>query len=272
MAALGPLLDTLGATTKGVTYDVDRRGRLPAPQERRRARRRRPTAARRSRATCTPARRSSRCPAPPTGTSPTQGFQTLEKRTGHAAGRPGGRARGQADHLRRHPGPAGAGDHLAGVVGLGDGRSALLAVHHQRRAAQAVAHPDRPAALLPRPRLDDRARRGAAGVPAAAEHDGAVRRARQVGETGRAGAHGALPDPAQQVVDPLGVPGQPVHAVAVPRRPDDLDERGGRRQDRRRTTTTGSRRSTATASSSPGRSCRTGCPRAPSTCTTRRTG
>ena len=35
----------------------------------------------------------------------TQGFRTLEKRTGVTAGRPGRRARGQADHLRRHPGP-----------------------------------------------------------------------------------------------------------------------------------------------------------------------
>ena len=46
----------------------------------------------------------------------------------------------------------------------------------------------------------------------------AVRRAATLGEHGRAGADGALPDPAQQVVDPLGVPGQPVHALAVPRR------------------------------------------------------
>ena len=30
--------------------------------------------------------------------------------------------------------------------------------------------------------------------------------------------HGALPDAALEVVHPLGVPGQPVHAVAVPRR------------------------------------------------------
>ena len=47
----------------------------------------------------------------------------------------------------------------------------------------------------------------------------------EVGETRRARDHRALPDPAQQVVDPLRVPGQPVHAVAVPRRADDLDER-----------------------------------------------
>ena len=121
-----------------------------------------------------------------------------------------------------------------GVVGLGDRRAALLAVHHQRRAAQAVAHADRPAALLPRPRLDDRARRGAAGLPAAAEHGRAVRRAATSATSGELGRDGALPDPAQQVVDPLGVPGQPVHALAVPRRPDHLDERPGRREGRRR--------------------------------------
>ena len=37
---------------------------------------------------------------------------------------------------------------------------------------------------------------------------------------GELGVDGALPDPAQQVVDPLRVPGQPVHALAVARRPD----------------------------------------------------
>ena len=58
----------------------------------------------------------------------------------------------------------------------------------------------------------------------------------------------------------------------VPRRADDLDEPGRTRPRSACTTTTGSRRSTATASSSPARSSRTGCPRAPCTCTTRRTG
>ena len=45
-----------------------------------------------------------------------------------------------------------------------------------------------------------------------------------IGDARRADGHaerdGPLPDPAQQVVDPLGVPGQPVHAVALARRPD----------------------------------------------------
>ena len=54
-------------------------------------------------------------------------------------------------------------------------RAALLAVHHQRGAAQAVAHPHRAAALLPRPRLDDRGGGEPAGVPAAAGHAHPVR-------------------------------------------------------------------------------------------------
>ena len=128
-----------------------------------------------------------------------------------AARRPGRGVGGEADHLRRHPGRAGAGDHLAGVVGLGDRRTALRAVHGQHRAAQAVPHPDRPDALLPRPRLDDRPRRGAADLPATAGHAPAVRRAEARPRRREAG-HRPLPDPALEVVDPLRVPGQPVHA------------------------------------------------------------
>ena len=95
----------------------------------------------------------------------------------HRARRPGRRARGQADHLRRHPGRARAGDHLAGVVGLGERRPALQPVHHQHRAWQAVPHPHRSAAVLRRPRLVPGHGRGAAGLPATARHDLAVRRA-----------------------------------------------------------------------------------------------
>ena len=164
---------------------------------------------------------------------------------------------------------AGAGHHLAGVVRLGDRRPPLRAVHRQRRAAQAVAHADRPDALLPRPRLDARPRRGAADLPAAARHAPAVRRAGARPGRREAG-HGALPDAALEVVDPLRVPGQPVHAVAVPRRPDGLDEPGRRRQRSRSPTTTGSSASTPTACWSAGRSSATGCPRASSTSTTRR--
>ena len=87
-----------------------------------------------------------------------------------AAGAPGGGQRGTADHLRRHPGPAGAGDHQPGMVGQRDRRPAVRAVHRQRRGTQALAHPDRPDALLPGPRLAAGTGRAAPGLPAAAGH------------------------------------------------------------------------------------------------------
>ena len=116
MAALGPLLDTLGTTTKGVTYDVDRArsttcGTRTAPV------RGGPADGRPSLERDVHACEAILALSGTTnGHLATQGFQTLEKRTGTPAARPGRRARGQADHLRRHPGRAGAGDHLAGVV------------------------------------------------------------------------------------------------------------------------------------------------------------
>ena len=42
--------------------------------------------------------------------------------------------------------------------------------------------------------------------------------------------HRPLPDAALEVVDPLGVPGQPVHALALARRADGVDEPAGRRR------------------------------------------
>ena len=73
----------------------------------------------------------------------------------------------------------------------------------------------------------------AADLPAAAGLRPALRRA-GAARAGPPGDHRPLPDPALEVVDPLGVPGQPAHAAAVPRRPGDLDEPGRRGQDRRR--------------------------------------
>src|SRR6266536_3045160 len=90
-----------------------------------------------------------------------------------------------------------------------------------------MAHADRPPALLPRSRLDGRGRRAAAGLPPATGHAGHVRRAANRRDR-RARGHRALPDPALEMVDPLGIPGQPVHAVAVSRRADDLDVAAGR--------------------------------------------
>ena len=103
-------------TTKGVTFEPERTGRAICAPRTARARRcrRRPAVARH--ATSTSARRSSRCPARRTAASPRRASRPLEKRTGSEAGRPGRGARGQADHLRRHPGPPGPGDHLPGVV------------------------------------------------------------------------------------------------------------------------------------------------------------
>ncbi len=216
MNALGPLMDTLGATTKGVTFELGEqvdylrskngavRGGVAAG---------RPSLDRDvhvCEAILAHVGHDERSPGRP-------GLQDAGEAHRGPPARPGRRARGQADHLRRHPGRARPGDHLAGVVGLGVRGAPLLALHHQRGAPQALAHPDRPDALLPRPRLDDRAGRGAARLPATAEHGRALRRAgRRDGR--RAGDHAALPDAAQQVVDPLRVPGQPVHALALARR------------------------------------------------------
>ena len=174
MQALGPLMEKLGDDDQGRHLRRERVGGLPAGEERRGARRTRrrpaqPEAGRaRLRGDPGPVRHHQRPPRHP-------GLQDPGEAHRHAAARPRGRARGQADHLRRHPGRADPGDHLPGVVRVGDRRPALLAVHDQRRAAQALAHADRPAALLPRPRLDGRARREPAGLPAPAEHGRAVR-------------------------------------------------------------------------------------------------
>ena len=126
MNALGPLMDTLGATTKGVTFELGKRGRLPAPQERRRARRRgrRPAVAgagrRRLRGDPGHVRHHQRSPGHP-------GLPDAREADRGQARRPGRRARGQADHLRRHPGRARAGHHLTGVVRAR--RPAVAATH-----------------------------------------------------------------------------------------------------------------------------------------------
>ena len=106
-----------------------------------------------------------------------QGFRTLEKRVGKKLVDLAEGSEEKRITFADTQAGAGAGDHLAGVVGLGDRRTALCTVHRQHRTAQAVAHPDRPDALLPRPRLDARPRRGAADLPAAAGHAPALRRA-----------------------------------------------------------------------------------------------
>ncbi len=75
--------------------------------------------------------------------------------------------RGDPHHVPRHAGAAAPRDHVAGVVGHRRGGPRVRGVHDQRRARQAVAHAVRPDAPLPRPRMDARARRGPARLPAA---------------------------------------------------------------------------------------------------------
>ena len=188
-----------------------------------------------------------------------QGWRALEERTGVRAGRPGRGARGRAHHLRRHPGPAARGDHLAGMVRQRDRRAALLAVHGQRRT-QKPWH-----TLTGRMHFfldhDWIAEYGEA-LPA---YRPPLDYARHFGDAGAGrgrppGDHGALPDPAFEVVDPLRVPGQPAHAAAVPRRAGDLDEPAPTRRGSGSPTTTGSRRTTATAWSPAGPWSPTGCP------------
>ena len=70
MAALGPLLDRLGTTTKAVTVDVTPEVEFLRQGQRHGARRRRRRPAARWTPTSAPARRSWRCPAPPTAGSP----------------------------------------------------------------------------------------------------------------------------------------------------------------------------------------------------------
>ena len=158
----GPLVDNLGTDVKGVT-STSGPVELPARQNGAVARRprRRPAAAgprhRRVRGDPRAVRDHERARSPSRASS--------SSRSAPARGSPTSpRARGQADHLRRHAVPAAAGHHVTGVVRQRARRTSLLAVHDQRRAAQAVAHPDRPPALLPRPRLDDRAGRAAPGL------------------------------------------------------------------------------------------------------------
>ena len=176
LATVGPLADTLGFTVKNVTYRVERaRSARLAGQERRHARRRRrrPAGDRHRREDGRGDPHAS--PARPTASSPCRA--SAPSRSGSArrsSTSPRGRRRSGSPSPtpRSRPVPVITSPEWSG---LGDRRPALRAVHRQHRAAQAVPHPDRPDALLPRPRLDARPRRGAADLPAAAGHAPAVR-------------------------------------------------------------------------------------------------
>ena len=144
--ALGPLVDELGATTKGV--------RLPVGDEVGYLRSRNGTI-RGGVADGRPRidRDDLFCEAilalsgTTNGRLAVAGFEELETPHRRGAGRPGPRAGRGPHHLRRHRDPAPVGDLLAGVVGVRVRTAALRAVHHQRGAPEAVAHPHRPPAL-----------------------------------------------------------------------------------------------------------------------------
>ena len=135
-----------------------------------------PTAGRRSSASSRRARRSCAVGHDATAAWRSRASARWSARTGVELADLAGPARRRPDHLRGRAGPAAHGDHLAGVVGDRGARPPLRAVHDQRRARQAVAHAVGPPALLPRPRVDARARRGAAGVPPAAASPRDLRR------------------------------------------------------------------------------------------------
>ena len=167
-AALGPLTETLGSIGQGRVLEAGRRGRVARSPERTGARRnrRRPAVTRSCRST--PARQSWRSPAPPTAASRWRDSRRSSSARGVAAGVAGRAARGRANHLRRRSGAAAHGDDVPRMVGHRRARPPLQPIHHQRRARQALAHPLRPAALLRRSRMDARAGRGTAQLPAAA--------------------------------------------------------------------------------------------------------
>src|SRR5205823_666064 len=104
--------------------------------------------------------------------------------------------------------------------GAADGRPALERPEHAAEAMLALSGVTN-------------GRLAAAGLPAADRPPADAGRRPAARQRGRAGGHAALSDAALEVVDPLGVPGQPAHAHAVPRRLRAVDEPAGRRGDRR---------------------------------------
>ena len=116
MSALGPLMDTLGATTKGVTYDVERVGRLPAGQERRGPRRTRPTAGPSLKRDVHACEAILALSGTTNGHLATQGFKTLEKRTGTQLHDLAAEHEGKQITFADTQAAPDAGDHLAGVV------------------------------------------------------------------------------------------------------------------------------------------------------------
>ena len=123
-----------------------------------------------------------------------------------------------------HTGAAAQGDRLGGVVGHGEPRSALLALYDQHRARGAVPHAHGAPALLHRPPVDARVRRGPPGLPAP------LNLGRHLGSRDATGSPRSprylTPHPSGRSTRP---PGQPPHAHAVPGWPGHLDEPTRRR-------------------------------------------
>ena len=263
---VGPLLDKLGTAQKGLVTDVTSAiAYLKGKNGTAAAARRRPSAAgqwdRRRRGDHVAGRHHQRAPGHP-------GVQDLGETDRRAAARPGGRARGQAHQVPGHRRPAAAGVTSPEWSGSESGGRRYAPVHHQRGTHEAVAHAHRAHALLPRPRLDDRARRAAAHLPWPPQHDPAVRRG-PPGEVNELGVsvryltphfkwaiHSQYQD--NWFMQTLSRGGQQIWLS-----PQDAAKVGIKDND-------WSSWSTAMASSAAARSSRTACPRAPCTCTTPR--
>ncbi len=173
MAALGPLLETARHhRQERHRTGVEGRSRLPRAHERHGPGRRRPTAGRRLRDATAPGRGDpGACPAPPTGTWPPRGSRTLEERVGDACCTTwpaSARASGSrfADTQCR-PVPVITSPEWSGTE-TGGRRYSPFTINVERLKPWHTLTGRH--ALLPRPRLDDRGRRGAAGLPAAPEH------------------------------------------------------------------------------------------------------
>ena len=128
MTSLGPLAERLGLTTKAVTVVPTRRSaRLSATNGVMSS-----GAGEGRPAIDTDARMAEAILAlsgTTNGRLAVEGFRRLEERTRLPPRRPGRGERGEADHLRGHPGPAGAGHHQRGVVRQRDGRPPVRPLH-----------------------------------------------------------------------------------------------------------------------------------------------
>ena len=150
MAALGPLVETLGTGVKGVTWKpaaaVDLLGRTNG-RVRGGVADGRPSLARDVHL----AEAILALSGTTNGQVAVQGWRELERRTGVELADLAAGARRGPDQLRGHAGAAPRGHHLAGVVGQRDRGAALLPVRGQCRAQEAMAHAHRADAFLPRP-------------------------------------------------------------------------------------------------------------------------